>query len=71
MKGLIDEYFTLSKQESQAKHDKELIKPLLIEYMEQHDMLKLFGNVYQVSASKNENISIEDKEHMKKILGEL
>ena len=71
VKGLIDEYFTLSKQESQAKHDKELIKPLLIEYMEQHDMLKLFGNVYQVSASKNENISIEDKEHMKKILGEL
>jgi hypothetical protein len=39
--------------------------------MEQHDMLKLFGNVFQVSWSKAENISLDDKEQIKKILGEL
>lgn len=71
VKGLVDEYVNLSKQESQAKHDKDLIKVLLIEYLEQHDLLKLFGTTGKISASKAENISIEDKEKVKNILGEL
>ncbi len=71
VKGLVDEYVELSKQESQAKRDKELIKSLLINYLEQHDLLKLFGNTGKISASKQENISIEDKEKIKQILNEL
>lgn len=71
VKWLVDEYFDLSKQEAQAKSGKNLIKPLLIEYMDQHDILKLFGNTYQISGSKAENISIEDKQQMKRILEEL
>ncbi len=71
VKGLVDEYVELSTKESEAKRDKELIKPLLIEYLEQHDLLKLFGNTGKISASKLENISIEDKEKVKQILDEL
>ncbi len=71
VKWLVDEYVTLSQQESQAKNDKELIKALLVEYLEQHDLLKLFGNTGKISASKLENISLEDKEKAKSILWEL
>jgi hypothetical protein len=42
VKGLVDEYVELSKQESQAKNDKELIKMLLVEYLEKNNLLKLF-----------------------------
>jgi hypothetical protein len=68
---LVDEYVSLSKQESQAKHDKDLIKNLLVEYIEQHELLKLFGNVSKISASKSENITVKNKETVKNILGEL
>jgi len=71
VKGLVDEYVNLSKQESQAKNDKELIKVLLIEYLEKNNLLKLFGNVYKISASQAENISIADKDALKKVLQEL
>lgn len=71
MKGLVDEYVELSKQESQAKRDKDLIKSILVEYIQEHDLLKLFGNTGKISASQAENISIEDKEKVKIILGEL
>lgn len=71
VKWLVDEYVALSQQESQAKHDKDLIKILLIEYMEQHELLKLFGNASKISGSKSENISVEDKETVKNILSEL
>ena len=71
IKGLVDEYVELSKQESQAKHDKDLIKSILIEYLEEHNLLKLFGNTGKISASMQENISIEDKEKVKQILNEL
>ena len=42
VKGLVDEYAELSKKESQAKNDKELIKILLIEYLDKNNLLKLF-----------------------------
>lgn len=71
IKGLVDEYVDLSTQESQAKHDKDLIKSILIEYLEEHNLLKLFGNTGKISASIQENISIEDKEKVKQILNEL
>jgi hypothetical protein len=71
VKGLVDEYVELSKQESQAKRDKDLIKSILVEYLEEHNLLKLFGNTGKISASQAENISIEDKEKVKIILGEL
>lgn len=71
VKGLVDEYVELSKQESQAKRDKDLIKSILVEYIEEHDLLKLFGNTGKISASKTENISVEDKEKVKQILQEL
>ena len=71
VKWLVDEYVELSKQESQAKNDKELIKILLVEYLEKNNLLKLFWNVYKISASQSENIKIEDKDAVKKILQEL
>ena len=71
VKGLVDEYVELSKQESQAKRDKDLIKNILVEYIEEHDLLKLFWNMGKISASKMENISVEDKEKVKSILNEL
>lgn len=71
VKGLVDEYVDLSKQESQAKRDKDLIKNILIEYIEEHNFLKLFGNTGKISASQSENIKIEDKEKVKVILREL
>ena len=71
VKGLVDEYVTLSKQESQAKNDKELIKILLIEYLEKNNLLKLFGNISKISASQSENISIINKDALKHALKEL
>lgn len=71
VKGLVDEYVDLSKKESQAKRDKELIKNILVEYIQEHDLLKLFWNTGKISASKTENISVEDKEKVKDILKEL
>ena len=71
IKGLVDEYVELSKQESQAKRDKDLIKNILVEYLQEHNLLKLFGNTGKISASQTENISIEDKTKVKEILGEL
>lgn len=71
VKGLVDEYVKLSKQESQAKRDKDLIKNILVAYIEEHNLLKLFGNTGKISASQLENISIEDKEKVKNILQEL
>lgn len=71
VKWLVDEYVELSKQESQAKHDKDLIKNILVEYIQEHNLLKLFGNTWKISVSQTENISIEDKEKVKNILGAL
>ncbi len=71
VKGLVDEYVALSKQESQAKNDRELIKVLLVEYLEKKNLLKLFWNVYKISASQTESISITDKDVLKKVLQEL
>jgi len=71
VKWLVDEYVELSKQESQAKNDKELIKALLVEYLEKNNLLKLFGNVYKLSASQAETISIADKDALKKVLQSL
>lgn len=71
VKGLVDEYVDLSKQERDAKHDKDLIKNILIEYLQEHNFLKLFGNTGKISASQNTHIKIEDKEKVKEILWEL
>ena len=68
VKGLVDEYVTLSKQESQAKNDRELIKVLLVEYLEKNNLLKLFWNTYKISTSQTENISITDKDALKRVL---
>ena len=68
VKGLVDEYVTLSKQESQAKNDRELIKVLLVEYLEKNNLLKLFWNTYKISTSQTESISITDKDALKKVL---
>ena len=71
VKWLVDEYVILSKQESQAKNDKDLIKVLLIEYLEKNNLLKLFGNTYKISASQSESISVTNKEALKEILQKL
>lgn len=71
VKGLVDEYVALAKQESQAKNDRELIKVLLVEYLEKNNLLKLFGNVSKISASPVESISIADKDALKIVLQKL
>jgi hypothetical protein len=68
---LVDEYVALSQQESQAKNDKELIKILLVEYLEKNNLLKLFWNTHKISASPAESISIIDKDALKKVLLEI
>ena len=42
IKGLVDEYVALSKNESESKAQKENIKEMLIDYVNKHDLLKLF-----------------------------
>jgi hypothetical protein len=34
VKGLVDEYVQFAKQESEAKAQKELLKDMLVEYLE-------------------------------------
>jgi hypothetical protein len=38
-----------------------MIKPFLISYLEKHDLLKLIGQEFQLSASASQSISIKDK----------
>lgn len=71
IKGLVDEYVELSKNESESKAQKEIIKEILIDYVNKHDVLKLFGNHSKLSISKSENISVKDKEVLKEILNKL
>lgn len=71
IKGLVDEYVQLSKSESESKAQKENIKEMLIDYVNKHDLLKLFGNESKLSVSKVENISIKDKEVLKETLSKL
>lgn len=71
VKGLVDEYVQFAKQESEAKAQKELLKDMLVEYLEKKWLLKLFGNTYKISASQGENISIKDKDTLVKKLTEL
>lgn len=71
VKGLVDEYVQFAKQESEAKAQKELLKDMLVEYLEKKWFLKLFGNTYKISASQGENVSIKDKDMLVKKLTEL
>lgn len=71
IKGLVDEYVSLSKAESESKAQKENIKEILIDYVNKHDVLKLFGNQSKLSISKIENISVKDKEVLREILDKL
>ncbi len=71
IKGLVDEYTNLSKEEKEAKGQKDAIKELLVDYLEKNDLLKLFGNTSKISASQIENISITDKDQLRGILQEL
>ena len=61
----------LSKNESESKAQKENIKEMLIDYVNKHDLLKLFWNHSKLSVSRVENISIKDKEVLKGILNNL
>jgi hypothetical protein len=67
----VDEYVRLSKYESESKAQKENIKEMLIDYVNKHDLLKLFGNESKLSISRTESISIKDREILKEILNKL
>ncbi len=71
IKWLVDEYVSLGKSESESKAQKEIIKDILIDYVNKHEFEKLFGNQSKLSISKSENISIKDKEVLKDILNKL
>jgi hypothetical protein len=71
VKGLVDEYVQFAKQESEAKAQKELLKDILVEYLEKKELLKLFWNAYKISASQGENVSIKDKDMLVTKLQEL
>jgi len=61
IKWLVDEYVRYGKAESEAKKQKEMIKPYLLSYLEKHDLLKLIGQEFQLSASESLRISVKDK----------
>lgn len=71
IKWLVDEYVSLSKNESESKAQKENIKEILIDYVNKYDLLKLFGNESKISVSMTESISIKDKEVLKETLSKL
>ncbi len=71
IKGLVDEYVTLARTESDAKGQKETIKEILIDYLEKKWLLKLFGNTGKISASQLTNISIKDKIKLRDVLDKL
>lgn len=71
IKWLVDEYVNLSKSESESKAQKEIIKDILIDYVNKHEFEKLFGNQSKLSISRMENLSIKDKEILKVILGKM
>jgi hypothetical protein len=71
VKHLVDEYVQFAKKESESKAQKELIKDMLVEYLEKKWFLKLFGNTYKISASQWESISIKDKDLLVNKLQEL
>lgn len=71
IKGLVDEYVSLSKSESESKAQKENIKEILIDYVNKHNVLKLFGNQSKLSISRTESISVKDREVLKEILNKL
>lgn len=71
VKHLVDEYVQFAKQESESKAQKEILKDMLVEYLEKKWFLKLFGNEYKISASQWESISIKDKDILMKKLEEL
>jgi hypothetical protein len=58
----------LSQNESQAKAQKEIIKEILIDYVNKHEFEKLFGNQSKLSISRMESLSIKDKEVLRAIL---
>jgi hypothetical protein len=68
IKWLVDEYVTLARAESDAKGQKETIKEILVDYLQKHDLLKLFGNTGKISASQLSNISIKDKIKLREVL---
>jgi RecB family exonuclease len=71
VKHLVDEYAQFAKQESEAKAQKELLKDMLIEYLEKKWLQRLFGNTCKISASQTENVSVKDKEAFLKKVSEL
>jgi hypothetical protein len=71
VKGLVDEYVALSKEETSCKGQKEMIKDLLIDYAQKHDMFRLFGKISKISLSASDTLSITDKEKLKEMLTQL
>jgi len=71
IKGLVDEYVKLSREETNAKGEKESIKWILIDYLEKNWLQKLFGNTGKISASHLSNVSIKDKEKLHDVLDKL
>lgn len=71
IKWLVDEFVVLSKQETNAKKQKDAIKELLSDYVQKHWLLKLFGNTGKISISELENVSITDKDGIRKTLQDL
>ena len=71
IKWLVDEYVMLARTESDAKWQKETIKEILVDYLQKHELLKLFWNTGKISASQMENVSIKDKDALKEILAKL
>ena len=60
-KWLVDEYATLSKQATDIKKQKDMLKWVLETYAKQKKLEKLFGEEYQLSAKPSKHYSIKDK----------
>ena len=61
VKGLVDEYATVSQQISALEKEKESLREVLIKYIQQKNIKKLFGHEQQISTAKTTSYSIVDK----------
>lgn len=71
IKWLVDEYVMLARTESDAKGQKEAIKEILVDYLQNKWLLKLFWTTGKISASQLSNISIKDKDKLREVLDKL
>lgn len=71
IKGIIDDYVRISDKSNELKWEKEMLKDLLVKYLQDKDFKILYWNEYKLWVSQLINYSIEDSKWVQKILNNL